>query len=189
MATSISSLNKQFSIDELKTSEADAAFPLIRAIAPEVTLDDWRDYARRRSMQGGMLGLFGADGEVTGLLSYRLGERLRHGTVLALDDFVTFELSQTAPGRRALFAAAEDLARQLGCTGVELRIGARGIADAGSSKVGGWIALGLDLDSVVLAATLAPQPRAGHPGAGRGASAHRSAGTAGRRPPRVRPKA
>lgn len=151
MATRSFSLNPQFCVEELKASETDSAFPLIRAIAPEVSLDDWRDYARRRSMQGGLLGLFGADGEISGLLSYRLGERLRHGTVLALDDFVTFELSQSAPGRQALLAAAEVLANELGCTGIELRIGPRGIADPKSPKVGGWVSLGLDLDSVVFA--------------------------------------
>lgn len=151
MATQLSNLNPQYCVDELKTSEADAAFPLVRAIAPEVTLNDWRDYVRRRSMQGGLLGLFGADGEIAGLLSYRLGERLRHGTVLALDDFVTFELSRNAPGRRALLVAAEDLARKLGCTGIELRIGARGIADPASPKANSWVSLGLDLDSIIFA--------------------------------------
>lgn len=149
MATQLSNLNPQFCVDELKTSEADAAFPLVRAIAPEVTLDDWRDYVRRRSMQGGLLGLFGADGEIAGLLSYRLGERLRHSTVLALDDFVTFELSHNAPGRRALLAAAESLARQLGCTGLELRLASKGFADGNSARAEGWISLGLALDSVI----------------------------------------
>lgn len=149
MATPVTQLNPQFCVTELKTSEAEAAFPLVRAIAPEISLNDWRDYVRRRSMQGGLLGLFGADGEITGLVSYRLGERLRYGTVLALDDFVTFELSHNAPGRRALLAAAEQVAQQLGCAGVELRIGARGIADAASPKVSGWVSLDLALDSVV----------------------------------------
>lgn len=142
-------LNQQLSVDELKPSEADAAFPLIRAIAPETSLDDWRDYVLRRSMQGGLLGLLGADGEISGLLSYRLGERLRHGTVLALDDFVTFELSRNAPGRQALLAAAEALAWKLGCTGIELRVSHRGFAEADSPKAQGWAALGLELDSVV----------------------------------------
>ena len=158
MATQRSDLNPQFCVDELKTSEADAAFPLVRAIAPEVTLEDWRDYVRRRSMQGGLLGLFGADGEIAGILSYRLGERLRHGTVLALDDFVTFELSRNAPGRHSLLVAAEELALKLGCSGIELRIGARGIADSGSPKLKGWTSLGLDLDSVVFA-TAFEKPR------------------------------
>lgn len=154
MATQPDTLNPQFCVDELKTSEADAAFPLVRSIAPEVTPDEWRGYVRRRSMQGGILGLFGADGEISGLLSYRLGERLRHGTVLALDDFVTFELSRNAPGRQALLAAAEVLAHQLGCGGIELRVAAKGIADPGSPKLSGWVSLGLDLDSVVFATDL-----------------------------------
>jgi hypothetical protein len=100
-------------------------------------------------MQGGLLGLFGADGELSGLLSYRLGQRLRHGTVLALEDFVTFELSQAAPGRQALLAAAEELAKLLGCNGVELRIGKRGLADDDTPRALGWTSLGLDLDSVI----------------------------------------
>lgn len=148
MATNLA-FNPQYSVDELKPREADSAFPLIRAIIPEATLDEWRDYVRRRSMHGGLLGLFGADGEATGLLSYRLGERLRYGTVLALDDFVTFELSQAAPGRRALLAAAADLAVKLGCTGIEVRIPHRGLTDAASTRVSGWTTLGLELDSVV----------------------------------------
>jgi hypothetical protein len=149
MATRLSNLNPQFCVDEIKASEADAAFPLIRAIAPEVTPDDWRDYVRRRSMQGGLLGLFGADGTLVGLFSYRFGERLRHGRVLALDDFVTFELSQGAPGRGALMDAAENLARSLGCTGLEVRIAARGFVDGGSTKADGWLSLGLTMDSVI----------------------------------------
>ena len=150
----------QFYVDELKPGEAGLAFPLVRAIAPEVTMDGWLDYVRRRSMQGGLLGLFGADGELSGLVSYRLGQRLRHGTVLALEDFVTFELSQAAPGRRALLAAAEELAKALGCTGLELRVGKRGLADDGSQRAIGWTSLGLDLDSVIFVKSLGP-PAAG----------------------------
>jgi len=95
------------------------------------------------------MGLFGADDVLTGLFSYRFGERLRHGRVLALDDFVTFELSQAAPARRALITAAADLARSLGCTGLEVRVGQRGLADPSSPRARGWLALGLALDSVI----------------------------------------
>ena len=87
---------------------------------------------------------------IVGVLSYRLGERMRHGLVLALDDFVTFELSQSAPGRASLLEAAEKLGRDLGCTGLELRIGAKGLADPKAPKAQGWAALGLELDSIVL---------------------------------------
>jgi hypothetical protein len=144
------SYKPQFYVVGLGAAEAGAAYPLIRTIAPEVSLEDWLDYTRRRCREGGLIGLFGENGTVVGLASYRLGERLRHGRVLALDDFVTFELSQTAPGRAALMAAAEERARLLGCTGIEVRIGARGFADVGSPKASGWLGLGLAVDSVIL---------------------------------------
>ena len=142
------SYKPQFYVDALTPEEADVAFPLIRAIAPEVSLDEWLDYVERRCREGGLMGLFGLDDILIGLFSYRLGERLRHGRVLALDDFVSFELSQAAPARKALIAAAEDLGRSLGCTGLEVRVGQRGFANAGSPKARGWLSLGLALDAV-----------------------------------------
>jgi hypothetical protein len=148
MATQ-ASYKPQFYVDALKLEEADLAFPLVRAIAPEVSLEEWVDYVERRCREGGLMGLFGADDVLIGLFSYRFGERLRHGRVLALDDFVTFELSQAAPARRALIAAAEDLARSLGCTGLEVRVGQRGLAHASSPRARGWLTLGLALDSVI----------------------------------------
>ena len=139
----------QFYVDAIAPAQADWAYPLIRAIAPDVSADDWRDYVRRRFSSGGLLGLWDGRGGIVGLLSYRLGERMRHGLVLALDDFVTFELSQAAPGRRALLEAAEKLARELGCGGLELRLASRGFADEHSGKAHGWTSLGLSLDSVI----------------------------------------
>lgn len=143
------SYKPQFYVVGLSPAEAGKAYPLVRSIAPEITLEEWLDYVARRCREGGLIGLFGEDDTLVGLASYRLGERLRHGLVLALDDFVTFELSKAAPGRAALMAAAEERARLLGCTGIEVRTGARGIADTASPKASGWLGLGLALDSVM----------------------------------------
>ena len=148
MATNASH-KPQFYVVGLGIAEADSAYPLIRAIAPEVGCEDWRDYVRRRCRDGGFKGLFDNNDLLVGLFSYRFGERLRQGRVLALDDFVTFELSQAAPGRKLLMAIAEIFARRSGCTGIEVRIGSRGFIDAGSTKVDGWLALGMALESVV----------------------------------------
>lgn len=153
MATNASH-KSQFYVVELGIADADDAYPLIRSIAPEVSQKDWQGYIRRRCRAGGFKGLFDGNGMLFGLFSYRIGERLRQGRVLALDDFVTFELSHAAPGRELLIATAEKLAQNLGCTGVEVRIGARGIANAASGKVSGWMTLGIDLDSVVLVKSL-----------------------------------
>lgn len=149
MATTLS-YKPVFYVAALAPAQADGAYPLIRAIAPEVTLGAWRDYVQRRYRSGGLLALRDEKDGIIGILSYRLGERMRHGLVLALDDFVTFELSQAAPGRAALIEAAERLGRDLGCTGLELRVGARGLADPAPPRAQGWVALGLELDSVVL---------------------------------------
>jgi len=148
MATS-TSFKPVFYVEALTPAQSDGAFPLVRAIAPEVTLDEWRDYVQRRYRAGGLLGLKDENDGIIGVLSYRLGERMRHGLVLALDDFVTFELSQAAPGRAALLEAAEKLGRDLGCTGLELRLGSRGLADDHSPKAQVWTALGLSLDAVI----------------------------------------
>jgi hypothetical protein len=148
MATNASH-KPQFYVDALDVAGADAAYPLIRAIAPEVSSDEWRDYVRRRCRDSGFKGLFDNNGLLVGLFSYRFGERLRQGRILALDDFVTFELSKAAPGRKLLMAIAEIFARRSGCTGIEVRIGSRGIVDSGSTKVAGWLDLGLALESVV----------------------------------------
>ena len=149
MATN-ASYKPQFYVVALGLAEARAAFPLIRTIAPDVNFDDWLDYVRRRGREGGFIGLYGESGMIVGLASYRLGERLSHGRVLALDDFVTFELSQAAPARAALMAAAEERARVLGCTRIEVRTGAHGFIDARSPKASGWLGLGLSMDSVIL---------------------------------------
>jgi hypothetical protein len=148
MAT-IATDKPQFYVVGLGVAEAEAAYPLIRSIAPEIDREDWLEYVRRRCRVGGLIGLYGENGALVGLASYRLGERLRHGKVLALDDFVTFELSRTAPGRAALMAAAEERARLLGCAGIEVRTSARGLAEAGVDKAVGWLALGLAVESVI----------------------------------------
>lgn len=148
MATDLS-FKPVFYVDALPPAQADRAYPLVRAIAAEVTLEGWRDYVQRRYRAGGLLCLKDENDCIVGVLSYRLGERMRHGLVLALDDFVTFELSQAAPGRAALLDAAEKLGRDLGCTGLELRVSARGLADEHSSKAQGWTALGLSLDATI----------------------------------------
>lgn len=148
MATNLA-FYPQFYAGALLPAHADAAYPLVRSMAPEVTLEEWLDYVVRRCREGGLMGLFGSDDTLVGLFSYRFGERLRHGRVLALDDFVTFELSRAAPGRVVLMTAAVNLARSLGCTGIEVRVGSRGMTDAGSPKANGWLALGLALDSVI----------------------------------------
>ncbi len=143
-----------FSVVDMDENAFAAAYPLVRTVAPEVSAEQWSDYARKLGSEGGLLGLTGADGALFGFLSYRKGVTLRHGRVLHIDNFVTFELNRAAPGRQALCEAVEVLALKQGCTTIEIRLDSRGYADGGATKAQGWLNLGHSLDAVVFTKTL-----------------------------------
>lgn len=146
----------QFTVVELDAGKADLVYPLVRTVAPEISPKQWSAYARTLGRKGGLLGLIGADGAPIGFLSYRREMALRHGPVLHIDNFVTFEFNSAAPGRQALSEAAEALAHRLGCAAMELRLGSRGYTDDSSVKARGWASLGHSLDAVVFTKQLTP---------------------------------
>ena len=148
----------QFTVVDIAEDRFEAAYPLVRTIAPEVPFDQWLDYARDVRRKGGMLGVT-VDGEALfGLLIYRKEKSLRRGCVLHIEYCVTFELIRAAPGRRALCKAAEALGLKMGCAALEYRLGSRGYADGESAKTQGWVSLGHSLESVVFTKPLLAAP-------------------------------
>ena len=143
-----------FSVVDIDENLFDAAYPLVRTVAPGVSAEQWSAYAYTVRMRGGLLGLIGAENALFGLLAYRNEESLRHGRIFHIDNFVTFELNRAAPGRRALCEAAEALARKQGCAAIEIRLAGRGFADGGTAKAQGWLNLGHRLDAVVFTKSL-----------------------------------
>ena len=171
-----------FSVVDIDEKLFDAAFALVHTVMPDISADQWRDYARNARLRGGLLGLVGPRRELFGFLTYRDEHSLRYGRTLHIDHFVTFELSRSAPGRKALYEAAEALAREWGCEAIELRLEKTGIAHGASSKAQTWFDLGCSLDSMVFAKSLLPgTAAAASPLSGR--AAHRclmpAAGTRG----------
>ena len=144
-----------FSVVDIDEKLFDAAYPLVRAVAPEVSAEHWLVYARKVRMRGGLLGLIGAENALFGLLTYRNVESLRRGRIFYVDNFVTFELNRAAPGRKALCEAAEALARKQGCAAVEIRLDSRGYGDGGTAKSQGWLRLGHSLEALVFTKLLA----------------------------------
>lgn len=149
MMTRIGSTNPQFTVAPVGLCRLADAYPLVRTFAPHVSLERWIAYATAMHERGGLLGLYGGSEAMFGLLSYQFALTLQHGRSMLIDNFVTFELSQSAPGRRALCEAAEALAMKNGCAAIELAIGSRGYADGDSAKARGWRAIGLELTGVV----------------------------------------
>lgn len=154
----------QFTVVDMAEEQFEAAYPLVRSIAPGVCFDRWLDYARDARRKGGLLGLTVDGGGLFGLLIHRKEKSLRRGWVLYIDHCVTFEFNRAAPGRRALCEAAEALALELGCSALEYRLGSRGYADGGSAKAQGWASLGHSLDSVVFTKPLRPDDASDHGG-------------------------
>ena len=143
-----------FSVVDIDEKLFDAAYPLVRTVAPGVSVEQWSIHARKVRMRGGLLGLIGAENALFGFLTYRNEESLRHGRIFRIDIFVTFELNRAAPGRKALCEAAEALARKQGCTAIEIRIDSRGFAEGGTARTQGWLNLGHSLEAVVFTKSL-----------------------------------
>ena len=150
-----------YSVVDMGENTLESAYPLVRMMAPEVSLAQWLDYARAALLRGGLLGLYGPDGGLFGFLAWRKETTLRRGTVLHVDKFVTFELSRTGDGRRALCEAAEALAQRENCSAIDLRLAGRGYTDIDCAKAEGWTATGHNLGSVIFTKPIAPA-RAGH---------------------------
>ena len=143
-----------FSVVDMDENKVSAVYPLVRTAFPDVSPQQWLDYARMARMRGGLLGLRGPQGTLYGFLTYRIEESLRLGRIFAVDHLLTFELNRAAPGRQALCEAAEALARNRGCKAIELRQGSRGYAVDASAKARGWLNLGHRLEAVVFAKML-----------------------------------
>ena len=138
-----------FSVVDMDENAFDAAYPLVRTAAPDVSAQQWRVYAGKVRMRGGLLGLMGPQSTLFGLLTYRNEASLRHGRNFVVDNFLTFELNRAAPGRQALCDAAEALALTQGCSAIEYRLDSRGFTIDGSVKARGWLDLGHTLQAVV----------------------------------------
>ena len=143
-----------FSVVDMDEKLFDAAYSLVRTVAPGVSADQWSAYAHKVRMRGGLLGLLGTENALFGLLTYRNEESLRHGRIFHVDNFMTFEFNRAAPGRRALCTAAEALARKQGCSAIEFSLDSCGYADGSTAKAQGWSKLGHRMAAVVFAKSL-----------------------------------
>ena len=137
-----------FSVIDIDEKLLDSAYALVRTVMPDVTAGQWRDYASDAKSRGGLLGLAGPDDNMFGFLAWRVEHGLRRGKTLHIDQFLTFELSRSAPGRRTLYEAAEALALDRKCKAIELRIEKCG-APAAASTAQYWFDLGCSLDSMI----------------------------------------
>ncbi|MGQ9368129.1 hypothetical protein [Azospirillum sp. ST 5-10] len=109
----------------LDRGQIDQAFPLVRTIAPELTVERWRAYAGaaigRRGGAAATRGIMTVQndrGYIHGLFSYSVEENLRCGRILVVDDFIVLDLFDVAAAASTLLRSMDGLARSLSCRSI-----------------------------------------------------------------------
>ncbi len=126
-----SSPARNVTVMSLTTDRVNQAFPLIQAIAPNVSLEEWQAFAQpllsrgtdTTTAPGGILpgGILIAEDErgyIAGLVAYRLQRDLLHGPVLVAEHFIAFDFFERDRIADALARALEGLAAGHRCAAI-----------------------------------------------------------------------
>ncbi|WP_448203693.1 hypothetical protein [Azospirillum sp. sgz302134] len=128
-------MDDSFIAKPLGQRQIDQAYPLVRAIAPDLAVEQWRAFAAALigsvdtpapsadtmpadTKPTGIMTVQNARGYLHGLFSYAIEEHLRHGRILAVENFVVLDLFDATGPAEALLHAMDVLARGLGCTAI-----------------------------------------------------------------------
>lgn len=123
-AISPTEMDESFTTKPLGRSQIDQAYPLVRMAAPGLAVEQWRAFAAavlKSGAAGGRTGIMTVQdrlGYLHGLFSYTVGEHLRHGRVLSVDNFVVLDLFDVPGIAQPLLQAMDGLARSLDCAAI-----------------------------------------------------------------------
>lgn len=110
-------------VDCLAGPQLDLALPLVRSVAPRISLEEWRAQANDAiDHAGGVIAAFAEDGLVHGVALFQPRTMLRLGRVLQVDDLITMEMSRKAPVHRLLIDTLFHLARSLQCRSLTMAV-------------------------------------------------------------------
>ncbi|PWC33648.1 hypothetical protein TSO352_24885 [Azospirillum sp. TSO35-2] len=128
-------MDDSFIAKPLGRRQIDQAYPLVRAIAPGLTVEQWRAFAAAvlddggaPAARAGIMTIQNAQGYLHGLFSYAIEPDLRHGRVMNVDNFVVLDLFDTVGVAGALLRAMDGLARRLGCAAIHTILPERHLA-------------------------------------------------------------
>ena len=113
---------------QLTSDRVIQAYPLIREVAPNLSLAEWVDFARPLSGQkgetGGCRGIIIAERSryIRGLFIYEVNPDLSHGRALFARNIIVLDLVQRDAVAEALVDAMERLAQTHGCGAVHVHL-------------------------------------------------------------------
>lgn len=115
-----------FTVRELTPDAIPQALPLLRATWPEVELPGWSRFvdAFRANLyaQAEITAMFDSQGGLCGLFAARVEHDFRDVRTLAIPLFTAIDVVNSLAPARALIEAAEAMARDRGCSGLEIRL-------------------------------------------------------------------
>ncbi|AWJ88579.1 hypothetical protein Sp245p_01680 [Azospirillum baldaniorum] len=118
-------MDESFIAKPLGQRQIDQAYPLVRAIFPDLPVEQWRAFAAALigpvdtpATPTGIMTVQNARGYLHGLFSYAIAEHLRHGRILAVENFVVLDLFDMTGPAETLLHSMDRLARSHGCTAI-----------------------------------------------------------------------
>lgn len=111
-------------IRELR-SDADvlAGFPVMSQLRPHLSIDEYSAMVRRMQADGYRQAAVFKDDRAVAAAGFRILEMLNVGLHLYVDDLVTADVERSAGHGKALMGWLVDLAREAGCTAIDLDSG------------------------------------------------------------------
>jgi len=115
----------------LRPAQVMQAYPLVQALDPGLSRDEWRAFAaeicdaRPGTEVSGIMTLQTVVGYIHGMFVHRLQRDLRQGLQLQVDHLITFELPGRLSALHAALRVIEQLAREQGCDAVNVNMPTR----------------------------------------------------------------
>ena len=155
-------MSRHYHVRPLAESEFARAYPLIRAVAPELSLNAWLGFARvftvsETTPEGGIISAQDDGAYIYGLCCYMVLPHLCNRRSLIVEPIVALHVVDPLGPIEALLEALEPIARRLGCESIQLVLprseGSEIESDHPSFDV--FRAAGYELDGIKLSRRLA----------------------------------
>ena len=122
-------MKERFTLAPLRGDRILQAFPLIRELASEISLEDWRAYVKsilaakaKGSEARDIIGICSSNGYLRGLFTYRVVPDLRHGQTLDVEYFVVESVFSPREIAAALMAGVEEVASTETCNAIHAHL-------------------------------------------------------------------
>ena len=122
-------MNERFTLAPIRGDRILQAYPLIRELATEISLVDWRAYVKSNlaaKVKGGeacdIIGICSSNGYLRGQFTYRVVPDLRYGQTLDVEYFIVESVFSPREIAAALMAGVEEIASTENCNAIHAHL-------------------------------------------------------------------